>query len=766
MASRTVITADRCKRRARRVLALCAGTAFAAVAAVVPASSAAGGDRSGATAAGAPATACTQQTVKTGIVTATGCFVKHENGNGDPVYSTSQEMDLNGFTLKPTPEAPLDINASSGHVTTFGEEISFGAKPLEFHEAAFNFNAPSEGEIQFAEIANSELNAVDLGGFSPVDGNIPVSLVEGGGRIDPTIDITQVFKLIEKNLSTTVRIDVVPGKGAVFDGITFDFARVDLGPFTIKEAKGEFSEADKTWGGTIDVLLTPEAGAVVFGFEIRNGELDEITIGADNLNASIVDGVFLQKLVGALKFSNLEIAADLSTEVTAGPEIDIFGHDVAAVAVDGDLGFDTGSKNHPGYLKLAGNVQVVRIEVADVSFQVFFDGAVDFSASMGIGLPDFNQNPNQAFFIGGGLSGWIHGPRYNFDGYVEARVIGITIAKGEGVISDKGAATCGTFFNKPSGGGGFSWQTRKVVVFAPFFCYIGRYKDTQSASARVAATGSTPIHLGRGHSFLRIIGDGDVPAFRLDGPDGRVIEHPEGADSSFVPNSHLVLSNRDQNMAHIELPRPKGTWHLTQLDGTGIVRIQRARRLADPRVDAEVRGRGAKRTLVWDARDFPKQHLEFQEKLPGGTTHPIVRTGKASGRYSFKPLSGGHYGKRKLKVGVQQRFSQRDRMTPDTYRVRKPRRPGEPRRVRAKRRAFDSIVRWRHSKRARAYRVALIGQGGGFRLQRTVGRNRQRVVFDHSPSAGTMRVKVWALNRDGKRGRPGVARLRTTALLG
>jgi hypothetical protein len=39
-------------------------------------------------------------------------------------------------------------------------------------------------------------------------------------------------------------------------------------------------------------------------------------------------------------------------------------------------------------------------------------------------------------------------------------------------------------------------------------------------------------------------------------------------------------------------------------------------------------------------------------------------------------------------------------------------------------------------------------------------------VFHHSPSAGKMRVKVWALNRDGKPGRPGVARLRTTALLG
>ena len=52
------------------------------------------------------------------------------------------------------------------------------------------------------------------------------------------------------------------------------------------------------------------------------------------------------------------------------------------------------------------------------------------------------------------------------------------------------------------------------------------------------------------------------------------------------------------------------------------------------------------------------------------------------------------------------------------------------------------------------------------RLRETVGRNATRVRFDRSPSAGKMRVKVWALNRVGKLGRPGTTTLRTGKLVG
>lgn len=703
---------------------------------------------------------CSKQTVKAGIVTAEGCFTKDGT-----TYTATDEVDVNGFTLTPTEDAPLKIDTSSRHVTTAGKKIGFAARPLGFDPTAFNFNAPTSGEMPLTEIDSDAISGPDLGGLSPVQANIPVSLVEGGGRIDPTVDMTQVFKLIRKDFSTTIRIDVLPGKGAQFDGIKFSFQGPKLGPFIIRTAEGEFSEHDRTWGGFVDLLLTPEAGGVEFGFQIKDGELDELTIGLDNLNISIVEGIFLQEIVGSLKFDKLEIAADLKVRVTGGPQIDIFGTEVAAVTVDGDLGFDTGSSNHPGFLELGGDVKVVRIEVADVDFKVFFNGAVDFGARVGIGLPDFNTNPHQAFFIGGGLNGWIHGKRYNIDGDVEARVIGITIAKGEGVVSDRGAATCGTFFKKPSGGGGFSWQVRKVVVFAPLFCYIGRYSDPNQAGARIASTGSSPIRLDGRHSFLRIVGDGGVPAFRLEAPDGRVIEHPASSESVRVPDSHLVLSNHEQNTAHLEVLRPKGRWHITELEGPRIVRVEVAPRLAEPRVEAEVRGKGARRTLVWNARDFPKQRLQFAERLPGGTMHPILLTAKASGKHRFRPLQGGHYGKRRLMVGVQQRFSQRARLRLGTYRVPRPRRPGKVRRVRAVRRGHDTIVRWRKAKRARSYRVELIGPGKAFRLTRTVGQRRSRVIFRHSPSGGRMLVRVWALNRDGRPGRAGGKRLRTEALV-
>lgn len=715
---------------------------------------------------------CTEQTVTVGIVEAKGCFT--QTGS---VYKATAEVELNGFKLTPSSQAPLTVDRGNRHVTTEGKQIGLAAGGFQFVDTALDFNVPSSGTLPLLEatLTKSTAAAITQVLVMPViEGAVPISLTPEGGRIDISVGIGELFRLkTGKELSTTVGLEVEPGKGIVFDGVKVNVGEFKIGSFELKEFEAEFSLSEKEWGGKVEIAFPPDGRGVDIGFKVKDQKLVEVEVGVTDINLELVDGVFLQKLIGMLNFDG-RIAARLDTELSAGPEIDVFGRKVTAVAVDGDIEFDTGGASSSGFFGVGGDVELVTIPLAELNFKIYFSGGVSFGASFGTGFPKFTNDAGQAFYLGGKLDGWIKGGKYQFDGSAELKAFFVVLAQGEGVISDKGAAVCGTFFNHPSGGGAYSFEDNKVHLFAPFFCGIGDYKESMPARAELAADGSTRIDLGRGHNFIRLDGaNGEVPAFRLEGPGGRTIEHPPLAKLTKEAGSHVVASNPDEGRAHIVLARPRGSWKLTELeDGPAIVSVARAGRLPEPAIEAEVRGRGPKRTLVWKAKRIPHQRLQFNEVTPDGVTHPILRTSRHSGRFRFRPLDGDHYGVRKLEVGFQQRFSQRDTEIADRYRVTRPSRPGRPQITRAERLVHDTAVHWRKARGARRYQIVLASPDNGFRFVRRVGPGKRHHVFRRVPDAEGTRVEVRALNRDGVAGRAAsrrvafsgaVANLRTAA---
>jgi len=710
--------------------------------------------------AGAQGSACKQQELNVGIVIAKGCFAA--DGKVNTATST---VELNGFGLEATPAAPLTIDTAAATVSTGGKEVGFtagiGGSAIRMDSTAFDFEVPGSGKVQIAEVDDG-LKVADVIGIPIVNGAVPVSLVQGEGRIDATVELSGIFRVVKNaSLATDVTFDVVPGKGVVFDGVKLEFGGFKAGPFAVKEVEAEFSLSEKEWGGSLEISLPPDGRGVVAGFKIKDEKLVDLKIGVTDINLELVDGVFLQKLIGELNFDG-RIAADLQTEISAGPEIDIFGEEVSAVAVDGDIAFDTGNARTAGFFGIGGSIKVVRIQIASVGFRAYFSGAVRLTARFGTGFPKFTDDPGQPFFVGGELDGWIKGKRYEFDGTAELKAAFIVLAKGEALISDRGAAVCGVFLNKPSGGGAYSFRTRRIEWFPPFTCNIGKYRDRQAASSELAASGSTRLALGRGHRYVRLIGGGAVPAFRLEGPGGRAVEHRAG-ETVTRGEGHVVVSSPENGSAHVVLDKPRGNWTLRELEeGPSILRVEHAGTLPDPRVAAEVRGRGTRRTLVWDARKIPGQSLRFNEVTPDGVTHPITRTRRSSGRMRFEPLSGDHYGKRGLEVGYQQRHTQRKTEIVDRYRVNRPALLAAPRLRRADRLVPGTVVGWRRVPGARGYRVSIAGPDGEFRVVTDVGRRARAHTFQGIVDVPGTVARVRALNRDGRAGRADRKRVRFT----
>ena len=100
-------------------------------------------------------------------------------------------------------------------------------------------------------------------------------------------------------------------------------------------------------------------------------------------------------------------------------------------------------------------------------------------------------------------------------------------------------------------------------------------------------------------------------------------------------------------------------------------------------------------------------------------------------------LGPWHYGKRKLRVHVLQRYeTPRDVLLADVYRVRPPRKPERPRHVRAVRRMRDLVVRWQPGARFASQQV-VVRTADGTRYEVQVGRPQAGIASGTSaPASG------------------------------
>ncbi len=465
--------------------------------------------------------------------------------------------------------------------------------------------------------------------------------------------------------------------------------------------------------------------------------------------------MFVQHIEGGASFDPPPFTMDFGAGITAGPSYKIFGKDVSAAAVDGTLTVRTGAG---GFIGASGNVSAIGIPVANAALHIYFNGTLDFNASAGFGFPSFTNDSSQPFYIGASLSGWLAKSQFNFSGNGQLKLFDKQVAGAGLVLSDRGLGACAgvtVFWVDISLGFGYRYGD---ALPTPYFagCDLGPYQDWNRPTSRLAQ-GSSHSHgrLTHKQKVLRIVGEDDVPGFTLSSDDGdTTIEAPADDVDGHEVDDHMVIPNDAADEAIVLLDDPAGEWTIEEHPGSEIKKVQRASVLPEERVDAEIRGQGRHRTLVWDALDLPRQKLQFHERLAKGVIEPIHFTGKASGRYHFTPKKGGFYGNRKLEVQVLQQGTPRAEKVVDNYRVTKPPVPRRPGDLTVRRHGHDVSARWSGSPGARSYVVTAESADGELRFSKVLGQGRRRASFNDIPLADHMVVKVFALNGDDDHGRP------------
>ena len=508
--------------------------------------------------------------------------------------------------------------------------------------------------------------------------DIRIPLLEQG--VGAMVTITD-NKLVGLAMSFASPVGVPLGSS----GVTIDF----IG------ASAEFQPPGFTFGGMIGGAAGPSIGGLSIlrlDAEFAAAVAREATIPAGLGSVGLAEGTklgvvpFAFNVNGTFKLLNVLPIASADFYYWGTPKGPL-------VALKGNLGFDFN----------VGSCGELSDEPA---FQLKFGAFVGVAAN------------KQDFNISAGGSGKVR--------FVCATILDLGVKFG---ASKKGMGVCGyvkTAFGRAAGGVGATWPSRPVTPqkllknIKPFVgCDLSAYTSNLTAGIAAAAgdrtapaytsnltagiaaaaAGDRTVRLPGGlpSAVLRVEGRGGPPRVVVTAPDGRVAR--VDADGSTVDRQKgivVLADTRDgRNETYLQFVRPRaGAYRVAVAPGSPrITRISTARQLAPARVKAVVGGRGAVRTLRWNATGVAGQRLVFRERGPGGD-RIVVSTRKARGILRFRPAIGNG-GRRRIVVDVFNQGFARTTLRPATFSVSGPARPSRVSRLRLVRKGSNVRISWR-----------------------------------------------------------------------
>ncbi len=744
--------------------------------------------------------------VTTGIAQLIGCWTKTTVDGGDvytarldaqPAYSEGDKpiraVDMNGFLVGAwEKDQAIQVNTKAQSVRSIqigdgskAEVALYSAgwpdpkKPVLLGGApvALNFTAPSHGEVLIEDFrlgSNAAWSKV-FDGFSPIgDAETPAKITEGGkGSMDFTVQLSGIFTLKGRPQSVTIKIPTTVGEGAKIDGFSIHLQEIDgIKLIKITDFEAEYSAEEKKLGGGADFSLPFMGGkGVSFGFEVENMILTKANVGVSGIKVPIgaPPAGFITALSGGFGFKQIDnyFVLNLNAAATAefGPEVPTPWGKVVPLEVSSAL--KIGKEGQDFYFLFDGGVKVFRLPVGSVYLKIHTNSGVAFGFNIGVGFPSYSNNPNDPFYIGAKVDGWVAKQKFQFEGRGKVRLIGLDIFDGRIMINNRAAGACWkvTWFD---GGAVYEYGHKDVQTFG-VSCGLDRYKEkypAAAASGLAAASAERPRKLTTGprEVILSARGDGDAPRFKLTSPDGRSFEVPRGKDVVRT-RKYMIVVDRENKVTHVAAGGlAKGKWTLTPYRGSvPILGVKTGKALPPERVEADVEGRGLNRTLVWDSTGNPHTRLAFTEVLKDGSEQPILTTDKMRGRYKFKAVRGVNYGKRRLRAYVIHGGTPREVTIEDRYTVRRPAKLKAPRIVRAWRNVYRAAASWKKVPGARGYVAEIAIMKDGRRLssyRRVVGPKRTKIVIPSHPGGSWAVANVQALNVDGVPGRTGTRRFR------
>jgi hypothetical protein len=738
--------------------------------------------------------------VTVGVVQMVGCWTETVRDGAkyyladfsrQPAYGDKQirGVDMNGFLVgSARAKGQLVVNSKTYAIQSrmIGEDESTEAvlyslgypnpkNPTQMGQPfKINFTAPNQGSVLLEDFrfGDNSAYANTLDGFSPVgDVETPVKLSDDGtGSMDLTVQLAGIFTLKGRPQSVSILIPSKVGEGSKLDGFEIKLEAIDaIKLIDIREFEAKYSAAEERLGGSADFKF-PFMGdrGVAFTFEIEKKMVSKASVGVSGLKIPIGGAGFLTSLNGGFGFTEVDRAFFLNLNAAAtaefGPEVPTPWGKVVPLEVSSAL--KIGKEKQDFYFLFDGGVRVFRLNVGSVYVKIHSNSGVQFGFSVGVGFPSYANNPNDPFYIGAGVDGWVAKRKFQFEGRGRVRLIGLDIFDGRILINDRAAGACWkvTWFD---GGAVYEYGQKDVQTFG-VSCGLDRYRENYPAATRqgvaaVSADRPRKLETGAREVVLSARGQGDAPRFRLTSNDGRTLDVPRGKDAVRTKR-HMIVVDRENDVTHVAAGAlPNRKWTITpHPDSVPILGVKTGKALKPEKVRARIVGKGLTRTLVWDSRGNPNTRIAFSE-VQGNFEQPILVTDKVKGRHTFKVVKGTQYGKRRLRAVVIHGGTPREATIEDHYRVRRPGKLRAPRLVRAWRNVYRAAVVWKGVPGARGYVAEIAVKKNGRRVssyRRLVGPNKRRIVIPSHPGGGWAIASVQALNADEKPGRTGTKRFR------
>jgi hypothetical protein len=186
------------------------------------------------------------------------------------------------------------------------------------------------------------------------------------------------------------------------------------------------------------------------------------------------------------------------------------------------------------------------------------------------------------------------------------------------------------------------------------------------------------------------------------------------------------------------------------LGSSAIVRLDRARQLAKPRVTAKLtRLRGGKLKAAWSARAIPGQRLRLLDRAPGRTTVIQRLTARHRGSITFRPGFSITRGKHTIEADVFENGRPRAQLTVLRYTPAVLSRPATVTHATARRTSSGLSITWSKAARATDYLVTVTS--GTETIAATDTRRTSLLIT--SPPLGALTVRITPRDGVGRTGR-------------
>jgi hypothetical protein len=451
-----------------------------------------------------------------------------------------------------------------------------------------------------------------------------------------------------------------------------------------------FTNTDKKWAaqGTVEAIPgLPLTGVVEFekgAFKHAGASTKPVALsfGFLRLNQVAFD-VYPDKTTGTVQFGSI---------------VHVPFIDADPLAIDGGYEYNWGA--NPSFLGINGSVAVFGDPIANGNLKLFSDGTATGSAHFKAGISGvFSAEADvQADY-------WSTAPlRFNVDGNGSASLFDFVSVSGEIVASDNGVGACVDGTDLDLGHFGLVVHSDgSVSAWAPVEggCDISSARDVKPAAVlrsgrltpHAVSSLQVPVAANTSGVFIGVQGDGSLPAFALDGPNG---EHRDVAASGVINDAHgVVFHDAKNNITYVGVPKPAaGTWTVTAAQGSPLLTELRTGVVnSAPAVTAKVVHSGSTYQLQYTGPKVAGQTVQFLERGTGDVASIGTATGGGAGSITFTPHRGSSASRTLVGVVTQDGYP-RGEITVGSYSVPAPKAPAKVTRVKVTRRGTTLVVSW------------------------------------------------------------------------